>query len=157
MAADASPVGITLDSFDYNAFKKQKVKARMSVGIKDIADALNIRNTGIDFLDDYKAIVSVDTPSSGSYSTDIRLSDGMSEPVVMDYSYKKTGGSRITVPGDALMIEGLGDLKVYIKDADFSKLRTNLEDAGVPSSITGYISDIEKAADYLDYIDLFLE
>ena len=154
--ADASPVVITLESFDYNAFRKQKVNARMSAGIGEIADALNISNPGTDFLDDYKAVVTVDTPAIGSYSTNIRLSDGISEPVVMDYSYKKTGGSRITVPGDALMIEGFGDLKGYVKEADFARLRNNLENAGVPSSITGYIGYIEKAADYLDYIDLFL-
>ena len=128
----------------------------MSAGIGEIADALNISNPGTDFLDDYKAVVTVDTPAIGSYSTNIRLSDGISEPVVMDYSYKKTGGSRITVPGDALMIEGFGDLKGYVKEADFARLRNNLENAGVPSSITGYIGYIEKAADYLDYIDLFL-
>ncbi|MCR5604863.1 MAG: zinc ribbon domain-containing protein [Lachnospiraceae bacterium] len=152
----ADPIGITLDSFDYKAFTKQKVETGVSVSVKEIADALDIRNPAVDFLDDYKAVLSVSTPSSGSYVTNIRLSDGMSDPVVMDYSYRKTGGSRITVPEDALMIEGLSDIKVYIKDADFSKVRNNLENAGVPSSITGYISYIEKAADYLDYIDLFL-
>ena len=128
----------------------------MTVGIKDIAEALDIREDSLDFINDYKTVINVDTPGAGSYNTKIRLTDGVSDPVVIDYSYKKTGGSRISVPEDAMMIEGMGDLKTYIKEADFARLRDNLQNAGVPSSVTKYITYVEKAADYLDYIDLFL-
>ena len=154
--AGSEPVGVTLDSFDYAAFRKQKINAQMTVGIKDIAEALDIRDDSLDFINDYKTVINVDTPGAGSYNTKIRLTDGVSDPVVIDYSYKKTGGSRISVPEDAMMIEGIGDLKTYIKEADFARLRDNLQNAGVPSSVTKYITYVEKAADYLDYIDLFL-
>ena len=153
---ESDPVEISLDSFNYSAFKKQRIDAQVSAGLEDIADSLDMEGYGADFLGDYKAIVYMDSQGSGAYNTKITLSDDVSEPVVIDYSYKKTGGSRITVPEDALMVEGFGDLKTYIKEADFTRVRNNLENAGVPAGITGYISYIEKAADYLDYIDLFL-
>jgi hypothetical protein len=153
---DAGPIGITLDSFDYGAFKKQKLDARATVGISDIAGAFDLGDNALGFIEDYNAVISVETPGAGAYAANIKLSDGMSEPVVIDYSYKKTGGSRISVPEDPIMIEGLGDLKTYVEDADFDRVRNNLQNAGVPSALTKYITYIEKAADYLDYIDLFL-
>ncbi|MCR5419570.1 MAG: zinc ribbon domain-containing protein [Lachnospiraceae bacterium] len=151
---NVSILDFTLDSFDYKAFANQKLNGQITFDISQMTKALNIGDDN--FLpDDYKAIVSVESVGNASYKTKVSLSDGVTEPVNIDYRYSKTGGSRISVPEDTYRIESLSDFKEYFKDADFGKIKNNLESAGVPESVSNRINYLEKAVDYIDYIDVF--
>ncbi len=149
------PIGFTLDSFDHKAFNKQKLVGQVSVKISDITDALNIGNFGFSMLEDYLAVISVKAKDKTAYDIDLKLTDEKTEPLICTYSFKKTGGSKISIPDNAIMVEEITDIKEYIDEADFDKLEDNLERAGVPDSLVKYVSYIQRLADYLDYLDMF--
>ena len=153
---DDDSIGFSLDSFDYKAFKEQELNIRISAPVGDITDALNVSAPSIEYIEDYLAVLSINTPDPGACDIALKLSDAVAEPVTCTYSYRRTGGSRITIPYDAIRVEKLTDMKDYLKGADFGRVRSNLEDAGVPEAVTKYIDYIERAADYIDFVDLLL-
>lgn len=153
---DRDSIGLTLNKFDQKAFEDQKLDAEISVLAGDITDALGVKNTSAEFFGDYLAVLNIFTPESGAYDLSLKLTDSVLEPFSCDFSYKRTGGSRITVPTDVLRVGRLPDLKEYLQKADFERVRDNLEEAGVPKDITKYIDYVERAVDYIDYIDLLL-
>ncbi len=151
-ADDMRPIAFTLDSFDYGAFTGQKLKGQITVDVKEISKALELDGSDFDYVNGYKAVMSVDSPGAGTYSTKISLNDGVTEPMVIDHSYKKTGGSRVNVPQDARMIYNAGDLGGYIKEADWQTVKNNLRSADVPDNVIKSVDSIQMAADYLQYL-----
>ena len=154
-ADDMDSIGFTLNSFDEKAFEDQKLDIKLSVAVSSITDAFGVKDTSVDLIKDYLAVLSIDSPGATSFNAQLKLADAVSEPVVCSYSYKRTGGSRITLPSNPVQVEAITDMKDYLKEADFERVRGNLTRAGVPDSITGYFDYIEQAVDYIDYIDLF--
>lgn len=154
--SDMDSIGFTLNSFDQKAFESQKLNGQISVSVGDITEAFGAKNPAFEFVKDYLAVFKVDSPDTGAYDVELKLADSKAEPIVCTYSYRKTGGSRITLPSDAIRVEKLTDLKEYLQKADFDRVEYNLKDAGVPESITKYIDYIERAADYIEFVDLLL-
>ncbi|MBR4719306.1 MAG: zinc ribbon domain-containing protein [Lachnospiraceae bacterium] len=154
--SDMDSIGLTLNSFDHKAFESQKLSGQISVSAGDITDALGADDPAFEFVKDYLAVFKVESPDTGAYDVELKLADSKAEPIICTYSYRRTGGSRITLPADAVMVEKLTDLKGYLQAADFDRVENNLKGAGVPESITKYIDYIERAADYIEYVDLLL-
>ncbi|MCR5507350.1 MAG: zinc-ribbon domain-containing protein [Lachnospiraceae bacterium] len=150
---DIDPFKITLNSFDHKAFNKQRLVGEISVKLEDYADELDLDDVGLEMLEDYSVFLSVNSKDKSAYDIGFRVSDNKTDAIALNYSFKKTGGSKISIPTDAIMVEEPGDLKDYLEDADFDKIADNLEKAGVPESITEYIGYLNQLADYLDYYD----
>lgn len=149
-------IGLTLNSFDEKAFEEQKLNGQISVAVGDVTDALKINSPAIGFIKDYLGVLKVETPDEGTYDIELKMADGRSEPAACTYSYRRTGGSRISLPKDPVPVSQISDMKEYLKEADFDRIKNNLEAAGVPDGMTKYFDYIERAVDYIDYIDLIL-
>lgn len=153
---DREPVIISLDSFDHKAFTDQKLIAHVSVRVGDITNALGINDPSVGFISDHLAVLSIDTPDIGEYDLLLKLSDEVTDPLIFTCSYRRTQGERISIPMDAIEVKKIADMKGYLKEADFERVKHNLAGAGVPESITQYIDYIESAVDYIDFVDLLL-
>lgn len=154
--AGLEPIDLTVDRFDFGAFKEQKLCLSMMTKVGDITDAMKVSNPAIGLIKDYLTVLSIDTEAEGTYDVTLKLADNTSEPVICTYSHRRTGGSPIAIPLGAVRVEKIPDMKDYLKSADFAGFKSTLEGAGVPESITRYIGYIEQAVDYIDFVDLLL-
>ncbi len=153
---DEDSVGLTLESFDYKAFKDQKINGEVSVSVKDLFNIFDTDDQVAGLIEDYLAIVKVESPSRSSRDISLRLTDGKTDPVAVTMSLKQSGGTRITVPDSAVDADDTEELKQYLKSADYDRLVNSLENAGVPDELVQYVKYLEQAADYLDYLDLLI-